>query len=344
MVGLGARMGSTWLFSLIHLLLGVMESKKVEHVGKDMLTCGMGTLLQNLGWRQYYLRPPAHCTEGESLPLLVLLHCFGCDATHELKKFSKVADRFGFALAVPQGEGNSWNAPSCCGPARQRELDDFGFIDKVVQDATSKLPLVRSAYFAHGFSNGGFMVSHLPYASKTPWAAISPASGHEYSVQPHPPLPVYIHHCVDDTMVKMDGCCSDNQGTSNCCCGIGAQRDVCVPTLSLYESWLKVNRCQGTEKQNGPGGSDCIVGVGCSANTTICSHSNGCFHQQWSQRFPATEAVVEFFAREVCVAHTGRWHADTASCTCPATRRGRWCLAKGSNFWSKIKPALAMDI
>ena len=50
----------------------------------------------------------------------------------------------------------------------------------------------------------------------------------------------------------------------------------------------------------GVGGADCTLGINCAANTSMCVHGNGCFHQMWSRDFPATDAVVEFFAREAC--------------------------------------------
>ena len=156
------------------------------HTKPLALACGEATEL-TLGDRSYYLRPPlTPCATGGgalgSLPLLVLIHCFGCSAMMEIRKYAAAADAHGFVLAAPEGIGHSWNAPHCCGPAREQSLDDVGFIDSVVKHASSALPISADAIFAAGFSNGGFMSSHLAWTGTTRWTAISPAAGHEVRV------------------------------------------------------------------------------------------------------------------------------------------------------------------
>ena len=197
--------------------------------------CGQATTV-TLGARSYILRAPLEpCRpSGAPLPLMVLIHCFGCDAASEIQKYSEAADAHGFVLAAPEGYQNSWNAPHCCGPAREEAYDDVGFIDAVVKHSGSLLPIAPDAIFAAGFSNGGFMSSHLAWTGATRWAGLSPASGHEYSVNADRPMPVYMHHCGADIMVKMAGCCVED-GAPTCCCGIGSQRKTCVPTASLFE-------------------------------------------------------------------------------------------------------------
>ena len=160
--------------------------------------------------RQYYLRPPKACSIKDTFPLLVLLHCYGCTAKHELDKYAQAADAYGFALAVPRGIASSWNAaPDCCGPAMRSGLDDVGFVDRVVADASGRLRLEPRALFAAGFSNGGYLTSQLPHSSKVRWAGISPAAGHAYAVRAPAPTPVYIHHCETDERVLFEGCCVD---------------------------------------------------------------------------------------------------------------------------------------
>ena len=197
--------------------------------------CGKITTV-TLGARGFILRAPLEpCRpSGAPLPLMVLIHCFGCDAAAEIQKYSEAADAHGFVLAAPEGYQNSWNAPHCCGPARVEGYDDVGFIDAVVNHSGRLLPIAPDAIFAAGFSNGGFMSSHLAWTGATRWAGISPASGHEYSVNADRPMPVYMHHCGADIMVKMAGCCVENS-VPTCCCGIGSQRKTCVATASLFE-------------------------------------------------------------------------------------------------------------
>ena len=127
------------------------------------LACGEATLtpLTHGGLsREYFIRPPREpCNPQSKLPLLVLIHCYGCTAEIELRKYARAADAHGFALAVPEGYDSSWNAPHCCGPARERDLDDVGFIDAVVVHASGLLSVSEDSLFAAGFSNGGFLTS-----------------------------------------------------------------------------------------------------------------------------------------------------------------------------------------
>ena len=115
-------------------------------------TCGRATTV-TLDAREYILRPPLEpCRPTAPLPLMVLIHCFGCDAASEIQKYSEAADAHGFVLAAPEGYQNSWNAPHCCGPARDEGYDDVGFIDAVVKHSGSLLPIAPDAIFAAGFS------------------------------------------------------------------------------------------------------------------------------------------------------------------------------------------------
>lgn len=312
------------------LLAPLLASSRAEPAAGHKLSCGTGAQVHALDGRQYWLRLPATCDPDATLPTLVLVHCYGCSASNELSKYADTADEFGFAIVAPEGLGNSFNAPHCCGQSHRRGVDDVGFIDAAVAAAGARARLSTTALFAAGFSNGGFMVSHLPSTSALRWAAISPAAGHEYAVLSKRPLPVYMHHCAEDRMVSPNGCCvTDGQPT--CCCGIGLHRNACVPTLSLHREWMSINRCSGEVSAPGPAGTDCYVGVGCEANTTLCMHHN-CIHPQWASEFPAARSVLDFFARVACEGAGGRFVAGAkgqdigARCRCPAGRRGRWCL------------------
>ena len=81
-------------------------------------------------------------------------HCFGCTAELEIAKFEAAADKFGMALLAPQGIGHSFNAPHCCGPARDRRLDDVGFIDRLIDVMADRYNVDMDRIYAVGFSNG----------------------------------------------------------------------------------------------------------------------------------------------------------------------------------------------
>jgi poly(3-hydroxybutyrate) depolymerase len=160
------------------------------------------------------------------------------------------------------------------------------------------VPRLTSTFVA-GFSSGGFLASHLvdpTSKSRTRWAAVSPHAGHEYSISRTEPLPVAIHHCLTDGAVNVSGCCArPGDGTPTCCCNIQAEQ--CISTVQLLHRWLEVNQCRGSRTVPGPAASQCTVGVGCAAETSLCLHGGGCYHSQWVHYFPATADVLDFFVR-----------------------------------------------
>jgi poly(3-hydroxybutyrate) depolymerase len=288
------------------LLLAATVARHAPESSRQTLECG-APVRRELHGRSYLLRLPAGpaCTSrSRSLPLGVLIHCFGCHAAMEVTKYAAEADARGMALVAPEGIASSFNAPHCCGEARRAGVDDVGFVDAVAAAAAAALAPWggASGIFLTGFSNGGFLASHLadPRASgsRTRWAAVAPVAGHEYAMHSREPLPVAVHHCINDGHVNASGCCAVADGPgSTCCCGIEAH--TCVSHQTLFEHWHRVNRCRSWERAQGPGSASCLVGVGCEEETSLCMHDEGCYHSLWSRDFPATGAVLDFFLRHL---------------------------------------------
>lgn len=247
--------------------------------------CGALVKVELGGARKYFFRRPKHaaCHASERLPLVLLVHCLGCTAVFEIEKFALEADAFGFALAAPEGIAKSFNAPHCCVRPGHTPPDDVGLVDDIVAQLVEHGRVLPSAIFASGFSNGGFLTSHMadPSVSRTRWAAIAPTAGHEYSVRRTTPIPVFMHHCAHDLNVKPEGCCARASAPVECCCGIGDHRTSCVSTASLHGEWLRVNGCTGHATVREPSGAwECTVGLGCAKNATLCMHS----HAEGSRR------------------------------------------------------------
>ena len=96
-------------------------------------------------------------TARAGAPLVVVLHGAGgagADMQANLG-WDALADREGLVVAYPDGLDHTWNAGACCGRARDRRVDDVGFLDALVA-------AVRGAdgigpVYAVGFSNGAMM-------------------------------------------------------------------------------------------------------------------------------------------------------------------------------------------
>lgn len=77
-------------------------------------------------------------------------------------------------------------------------------------------------------------------------------------------------------------------------------------------------------------GIECLTATGssCKANSTICVHEHsGHFNSpSFGESFPHAWEVIQFFAKDACEIHDGKWNFTSSSCFCPDDRRGKFCL------------------
>jgi len=161
--------------------------------------------------------PPQVAGEG-ALPLVVMLHGgtgTGAGAA-ELYGWPAKSDVEGFLVAFPDGIGRTWNAEHCCGPSYRQDVDDVGFIEKLIDDIAKRADVDRRRVFATGMSNGAMMSYRLAAERAELFAAIGPVAGAiggqadiesplQVIRQPGQPVPVIIFHGKQDMRVKYDG-------------------------------------------------------------------------------------------------------------------------------------------
>ena len=164
--------------------------------------------------RSYHLFLPSQ-TEGA--PLVVLLHENGSDPDALLGLDGEsapfgvwldVAEREGFALAAPAGEGGGWN--DCRSDAPDNPSgDDVAFIGAVVDDIVATYGIDSSRVFATGFSNGGHMSIRL--AEEAPdlirgFAAIAAAdSAASECTSSQTPVPALFMNGSGDRLMPFEG-------------------------------------------------------------------------------------------------------------------------------------------
>ncbi len=108
--------------------------------------------------RTYTLFVPNNLPTGPR-PLMVALHYLSGTAA-VMEKQSGIdtgAAVNGALVAYPQGVGNSWNGGTCCGTARDQDVDDVGFLNAVLDDVEARYPVNTAHVAMGGFSNGGVM-------------------------------------------------------------------------------------------------------------------------------------------------------------------------------------------
>jgi polyhydroxybutyrate depolymerase len=154
--------------------------------------------------RRYRLYRPRDLDRERPAPLVLVLHGgFGSGAQAEYAyRWDDLADRAGFVVAYPDGVGRSWNAGTCCGPARAEGVDDVAFLAALVDQLVAGEGIDESRIFAAGISNGAMMAYRLACDLPGRFAAIGPVAGTMVCrcARPAPTSVLHIHGLGDATV------------------------------------------------------------------------------------------------------------------------------------------------
>lgn len=114
--------------------------------------------------RSYIVHLPKNYTQEKNHPLVIALHGGGGRAKHfnrsTRSRFNDLADAENFILVYPQGVNKSWNDNSkrdTLGYARRWNVDDVGFLKKMIIKLEKDYAVDSDHIFACGISNGGLM-------------------------------------------------------------------------------------------------------------------------------------------------------------------------------------------
>ncbi|MFC1722472.1 alpha/beta hydrolase family esterase, partial [Patescibacteria group bacterium] len=118
--------------------------------------------------RLYRIHLPKDYQVDNSYPLVVALHGVG-DNPRLMEMYtglSRKADEEGFIVLYPSGTKPkkfspiTWNAEICCGYSQEKQIDDIGFIESLINSVSEEYKVDRSRIYIAGYSNGG-MLAHL---------------------------------------------------------------------------------------------------------------------------------------------------------------------------------------
>jgi polyhydroxybutyrate depolymerase len=173
--------------------------------------------------REYLLHVPG-LTAGarQARPLVVFLHGAGGSAgwADGETGWSKLADREGFALALPDGlppdpdkpakfltNPRRWNDGSSGPTGEPATADDVAFLAAVIDDAISRAAIDPRRVFLSGFSNGAGMTFRAAAEIADRLAAVAPVAGYCRIPDPKPTRPVPTLYVIgaDDPLVPLRG-------------------------------------------------------------------------------------------------------------------------------------------
>ena len=115
--------------------------------------------------REYQVIRPVQ-PAADRIPALVVLHGITATIDYEEQRdgLLRVAAQGQAVLVYPAGYGRSWNAGVCCDPAMSNDVNDVGFIDRVIQQVAADPEVDPARISLVGFSNGGRMAYEVDCA------------------------------------------------------------------------------------------------------------------------------------------------------------------------------------
>jgi polyhydroxybutyrate depolymerase len=183
-----------------------------------------------------------------SVPLVIVLHGGGGNGFNAMKMtgFNDKAMQEGFIAVYPDGSGRlaklllTWNAQHCCAYAMRENVDDVGFISKLIDKLAAEYPIDTKRVYVTGMSNGALMSTRLALELPNKIAAIGPVVGTIFgdAKPPSSPVPAIMFNGLLDEHIPYRG-------------GVGAKArddafDFSVDRLSVESQaafWAKANGC-----------------------------------------------------------------------------------------------------
>jgi polyhydroxybutyrate depolymerase len=257
----------------------LMERKQETAAGPEVITQPGDysyTLHQGDLKRAYLVHVPPVYDPASAMPVVFAFHGGGGDmhlqANTNYNLVGK-ADSAGFIAVFPNGFSRlpsgklaTWNTGNCCAQARDRNIDDVGFVRSLVAQVQKQLNVDRLRIFATGMSNGGMMSHRLACEMADTFAAIAPVAGTDGTLEctPARPISVLQIHAKNDTHVLFEG---------------GAGKDafkdqsMVANFVSVPETmarWTQRNRCTGaTKRVLGVPGAYCEAQLQCADGARV---------------------------------------------------------------------------
>lgn len=216
-----------------------------------------------------YLSVVPSSYDGSPMPLVLLLHGYGANATLQngYFKLSTAAEAKGFLYAYPNGTmdpGGSrfWNATDACCNFYGSTVDDVAYLHAVIDDMKSQYNVDPKRVFIVGHSNGAFMAYRLACDLADVVTGIAGVAGATWDdtalCQPSQPVTVLHIHGTEDDTILYDG------GTA------GAPYPGAVESTSI---WAAYNGCTPPSTSLPPIDIDSFLA---GAETTVDDYSAGC--------------------------------------------------------------------
>ena len=201
-----------FLMISIFLIGGCANNETKNYSKSDDSTSNFQTIIHEGVNREYVLHVPDSYDDSFSVPVVLNFHGFSGDAYQYMNEADMriLSESENFILIYPQGldlEGEPhWNAcPN--GGDNKSDVDDFGFIETLIEKISSNYNIDLERIYAVGYSNGGMMAYGLANHKSELIAAVASVSGAMLDcIGPAShPMPVIHLHGTDDLDLPYNG-------------------------------------------------------------------------------------------------------------------------------------------
>ncbi|MBP9091283.1 dienelactone hydrolase family protein [bacterium] len=246
--------------------------------------------------------------KDQLVPVVIVLHGGGGNSENaaSMSQMSTKSDREGFLAVYPNGSGRinrmlTWNSGNCCSYAMRKNIDDVGFIRKLIETIVATEGVDPKRVFVTGISNGGMMSFRLACELSDLIAAAAPVAGAlNVNSKPANPVAIMMFNGMADDHVLYEG------GTPRK--SFEPREDKSVAYAVNF--WTKRNGCsskpQRQVNQTGNVMVDTYKSQSTNADVVLCTIKNG--KHSWpggtkprtqgddpSSEVSATDMMWEFF-------------------------------------------------
>lgn len=202
--------------------------------------------------RMYRVHVPKSYDAAKPMPMLMAFHGGGANMDYQAddKYYGLISksESAGFIAVFPNGYSKrdggklaSWNAGNCCAGARDDNIDDVGFVRKMIERLRGQLNIAEGRIYATGMSNGALFSYRLACEMSETVRAIASVAGSDGMkiCTPKRPVAILEIHAKDDEFVLFDG-------------GAGKKLKILADFVSVPETisrWVQRNGCSPTPKR-----------------------------------------------------------------------------------------------
>jgi polyhydroxybutyrate depolymerase len=168
--------------------------------------------------REFMVHVPKSYATSKKLALVLALHGGGggmkYQANDENYGLITASERDGYIVVFPNGYSKNrqglfatWNAGECCGDARDKNIDDVGFLKAVIEQVQRNASIDRQRIYSIGMSNGGLMSYRLACEIPDIIRGIMPVAGTDNTkvCTPKKAVAVLHVHALNDDHVLYNG-------------------------------------------------------------------------------------------------------------------------------------------